>query len=131
MTSTLDYAPGDRLYIFSPSSWGPGSYSVGEVTKVTPAGQIIVTQNGATRRFMPSGREVGSRDSWRGGPRIEPKAEAHEHAAVIRAAVAAQKLKVETRSELEALGKLDPNHQQAELITRLRELADKLAAAGA
>lgn len=124
-TNKLDYAPGDRLYIFSYGSWGPGSYVVGEVKKVTPSGQIVVTCNGRERRFMPSGREVGS-DRYH-VDYIEPKAKAHDRAGVIRAAVARQEVKNETRAELEALSRLDAIHQQTELITRLRALADKLA----
>ena len=127
--SALDYAVGDGIYIFSDSSWGPGSFSAAIVVKISPAGQITTESHGMVRRFMPSGKEVGgSASKWRSGPWIEPKAKARERAAMIRRENAKSKLKNETRGELDLLRGLDVMHQKAELVTRLRALADKLEA---
>lgn len=125
----LDYNVGDQVFIFSPSSWGPGSFLVARVTKITPGGQVVTEREGIERRFMPSGKEIGaSRDSYRGGPWIEAKASAAERAAVIRRANAELRLKTETKGELERLARLEPIHQRAELIAGLRALTEKLSA---
>lgn len=129
MYKPSEYAPGDRIRIFTYSNWGPGSFVTGTVEKVTPSGQLIADVKGDKRRFTARGREVGGGD-YR-APWVEGKAEAEERCRQIVAASNANKLKVETRAELDRLRGLDPTHQQADLIAGLRALADKLAQTGA
>lgn len=129
----LDYIAGDSIFIFSDrGAWGPGDFSTGTVKRVTPSGQVIIEQRGSERRFTPAGKEVGNGGgAWRSGPWIEPKAEAEQRAAILRREHAKLRLKQEVRTDLDALGKLDATHQQADLIAGLRALADKLAQTGA
>lgn len=114
-----EYSPGDVIRIFDHRQWSPDSFSTGKVVKVTPSGRVVVEQSGNERRFKANGKEFGGSE-WR-RPWVESKAAAEVRIADLRV----QKRKQETRTELDALRGLDPN--SAELIERLRALADKLA----
>lgn len=121
-----EYAPGDRIRIFSSGSWSQ-SYTTATVKTISASGQMTVDHNGTTRRFTASGREFGkNQNGYRGGPWIMGKVEAEERARGIREEAQRNELKRDTRAALDALIKLDPCHERAELIDGLRALADKL-----
>lgn len=125
MYKPSEYAPGDRIRIFTYHSWGPGGFVTGTVEKVTPSGQLTANVNGDKRRFTARGQAVGGSKYY--GHRVEGKVEAEERCRNIVAKKNANQLKVEVRTELDCLRRLDPSQDQADLIARLRALADKLA----
>ena len=126
MYKPSEYAPGDRIRIFTFHNWGPGGFVTGTVEKVSPSGQLTADVKGDKRRFTARGREVGGeyRACW-----VDGKAEAEERCRSIAAAVNANRLKVEARAELDRLRGLDPTHQKADLVAALRALADKVEGA--
>lgn len=57
-------AVGERVYLEQHVSWGPNSYRLATVKKLTPSGRIVLKVGDWTGHFMPDGRKVGG--SYRG-----------------------------------------------------------------
>src|SRR5260221_1490662 len=51
--------PGDEIAVYS--GGGYGDYSIATVAKVTPSGQIVLTDG---RRFDKTGDKIGERTKW-------------------------------------------------------------------
>lgn len=123
----LDYAPGDPIYIFGKAStWGPQSLALGSVTRITPAGQIVVKLGDRECRFTKSGREIGAYADTS----ILPKDEASRLAEELRVLIRAERLKRQTSRTLEELSKRDASDRgmRQGMITDLRNLITKLEA---
>lgn len=125
--TTLNYAPGDPIYIFGRrSTWGPGSFALGTVLRITDSGQIVCRLKDKEHRFNKRGRELGEyADGF-----ILSKEEGTELAQRIREEVKRIRLRRATQEELERLRELDAADPAArtDLILKLRTLANALEA---
>lgn len=115
----LGYAVGDVVYVFHGSHWSQQA-TKGKCTKVSPSGQVTVSQGSRVWRFTPRGNHVGS-GSY-SDTRIWCKKEQDERYADVVKECRARALRGLWASGLEALRKEAPS---AEL---LRVLANKIEA---
>ena len=118
----FDYKAGDRIRIFE----GHGGYITGEVTKVTPSGQIVVKTPHGERRFTAKGRESGKDyGGWdRHCPYILTKVEGELHATKLQAEAKRSLRRRTFRDACELLARNDPTDDREAVLAELQRLID-------